>query len=215
MERNQSQKGAIWEIKTRVSGQQFVDYDFTKTNFNSVIIENTSFINCLFDKSNLAGSKVFYESSFERCEFKNINLSNSTFGSHKGLYTDCLFDKCDFRGKEFNFTRFVNSVFNQCKLKKINFNASSFLSCKFAGLLEDVTFNGMYDSGKSEFPTLINVSFEEASFGEFVTFVNCDLSTCIPPKDFSFDELLYNLYSNNPSILSTGSKDKIVLTEAK
>lgn len=212
MEKNQQYKGSKWEIKTRISNQQFVDYDFTGTDFNSAIVENVEFIRCLFDKSILAGSKLYYESNFLDCDFINVNLSVSTFGSHKGIYENCHFEKCNFQGKEFNFSRFINCTFNKCKFKKINFNGSSFLNCKFTGPLEDVTFNGLYDTNKSEFETLENVDFSEAVFKDFVTFIDCNLSTCIAPSGSSFAELLYQIYSDDDKVLSTGSKDRIILT---
>lgn len=212
MERNVRHKESTWELKTIVSQQTFKNFDFTKTNFNSAIFNNVNFINCLFDKSNLSGSKLYYNSNFSDCTFTNVDLSSTTFGSHKGLYENCIFNKCNFKGKEFNFTRYVKCFFDACKLKKINFNASSFANCKFTGSMDDVTFNGMYDTNKSSFPVLDNVDFSDAKLGEFVTFIDCDLSNCTAPTGSTFDEILYNLYSDDSSVLSTGSKDRIVLS---
>ena len=212
MKKEETYKGSIWKLKERVTEQVFNNLDFTNTNFNSSIFENIKFSECLFDKSNLAGSKLFYESSFYKCDFINVDLSNSTFGSHKGTYNGCTFDKCNFRGKEFNFTQFIDCIFKECKLKKINFNGSSFANCKFIGAQDNVTFNGIYDTNKGIHPVLNKVDFSAAKFGEFVTFIDCDLNNCIPPNNKLFDELLYNLYSNDPRILSTGSKDRIILT---
>ena len=211
MEKDSKHKGVTWELKTRVSNQTFDNFDFSNTNFNSSNFHNVNFINCLFFKSNLKGSKLFYESNFDSCRFEGIDLSNSTFGSHKGTYTKCIFEKCEFKGKEFNFTEFIDCDFIKTKFKKVNFNGSKFENCRFSGKFDDVTFNGIYDTNASKTECLKNVDFSEAIFGEFVNFYNCDLSTCIPPKGTSFDELLYQLYSNDPSVLSTGSKDKIVM----
>lgn len=210
MKRLDSHKDAVWDLKTKIVGQVYDSQDFTNTNFNSAIFENTIFKNCLFEGTKVAGSKLFYESNFFNCEFKKLELSNTTFGSNQGVYEECLFEGCNFRGKEFNFTRFVRTTFCKCKLSKISFNASSFADCKFIGLLADVTFNGLYDTDKSAFPALENVNFSEAKFGEFVTFINCDLQNCIPPDGNSFDEILYRIYSNDSRVLSSGSKDKIV-----
>ena len=69
----------------------------------------------------------------------------------------------------------------------------------------------MYDTNKGDLPTLNKVSFLNSKLGEFVTFVDCDLAKVTPPKDSSFKDILYELYANNPKILSTGSKDRIVI----
>jgi len=211
MEKIENHKGVTWDLKSRISNFEFRAYDFTGTNFNSAMFENVSFNDCVFDKSILSGTKIFYDSNFSKCAFRNVDLSNTMVGSHKGVYEDCSFDRCSFKGKEFNYTRFISCLFNKCKLKSINFNASSFYKCKFIGSMDDLTFNGIYDSNKSEFKILDIVDFFDVEFGEFVSFINCDLSSCIPPKGKEFNQLLYNLYANDPSFLSTGSKDKIVL----
>lgn len=212
MEKNDLHKEKVWELKSRVEEQTFTHFDFTKTNFNSAVFFNVNFINCLFEKSILTNSKIFYDSNFESCTFKHVDLSHSTFGSHKGTYKDCIFENCNFKGKEFNFSRFINCEFVKSKLVKINFNASSFLNCKFVGKLADVTFNGIYDTDKSDCQTLNSVDFSKAQFGEFVTFVNCDLSSCIPPFETKFNEILYPIYIDNHNILSTGTPDRIVLS---
>ncbi len=51
----------------------------------------------------------------------------------------------------------------------------------------------------------------EAILGEFVTFENCDLANSIPPTGFEFSELLDSIYADDPTTLSTGSRDRIVL----
>jgi uncharacterized protein YjbI with pentapeptide repeats len=211
MERNNQYKDTVWELKTKVSQCTFEDFDFSNTNFNSTIFENVVFKNCLFFKSNLSGSKLFYQSNFEDCKFINVNLSNTTFGSNRGVYKGCLFEKCNFKGKEFDFTEFINCDFVNTKMKNINFNGSKFDNCRFIGKIEDITFNGIYNTNPNPSTCLKEVDFSQAVFGEFVTFFNCDLSICTPPVGTSFYELLYNLYSNDPSILSTGSKDRIVI----
>ena len=213
MEKNNQYKDTMWELKTRISHRTYENFDFSNTNFNSAIFENIIFKDCLFFKSNLDGTKLFYQSCFENCRFISVNLSNTTLGSNKGMYDNCLFEKCDFKGREFDFTEFVNCDFVKVKLKNINFNGSRFENCRFVGKIEDTVFNGIYDTNPMSAHCLKKVDFSEAIFGEFVTFCNCDLTTCVPPNGFLFDELLYNLYLDDPNVLSTGSKDRIVLTK--
>jgi hypothetical protein len=110
---------------------------------------------------------------------------------------------------------FDGCVFDRCKLRRVNFNDASFSHCKFIGKLLDTTFNGMYHEKPTGFPPLDHVDFSEAEFGEFVSFENCDLSTCIPLAGKTFEELLYQIESDDPSVMSTGSADRIVLTRRR
>jgi uncharacterized protein YjbI with pentapeptide repeats len=96
MEKNNQYKDVIWELKTGISQYTYENFDFSNTNFISAIFEKVVFKDCLFFKSNLDGAKLFYQSRFENCRFINVNLSNTTFGSNKGIYINCLFEKCDF-----------------------------------------------------------------------------------------------------------------------
>ncbi|WP_083891511.1 pentapeptide repeat-containing protein [Fibrella aestuarina] len=211
MEKNTNHKGVTWDLKTRIIENVFSNCDFTQTNFNSAIFDKVIFVDCYFDKTGVSGSKLFHKSSFKNCQFMGVNFYNSTFGSNDGNYEDCLFFKCNFQGKEFNFTNFINCRFDNCKLKNINFNGSSFDGCNFIGKLSDITFNGIYDTNKGRMPVLKNVNFYESVFGEFVTFIDCDFSTITPPKGQSFDSILYKLYESQPNVLSSGSKDRIVI----
>ncbi|MGQ1784454.1 pentapeptide repeat-containing protein [Saccharicrinis sp. GN24d3] len=202
-----------WELKTRIVEEEFNDLNFSQINFNSAVFQKVKFNDCIFSKSNFKGTKVF-ESLFNNCKFLKLDLSKSTLGSNDGIYKNCVFEKCNFKGKEFNFTRFSDCIFNKCTIANINFNASSFEKCKFVGKIENVSFNGIYDTNKSTYKTLVDVDFKEATFGDFVTFFDCDLSSCIPPEGKKFDDLLYYIYQNNTNVLSTGTKDKIIIEQS-
>ncbi|MDR6571174.1 pentapeptide repeat-containing protein [Chitinophaga ginsengisegetis] len=204
-------KKQTWALKTKLSDQVLRDLDFTDTNMNSPIFEGVTFELCLFERTNVDNARLFYDCNFDRCIFKSVKLKNSAFGNNKGSYSNCRFEKCDFTGLHFNTTRFINCDFIRCKLKNINFNATSFLQCRFTGKLENVTFNGIYDTNKGQHPTLEDVDFSAASFGEFVSFFDCDLSACTPPLGKTFGELLYIFDLNTPAYLGTGSKNRIVI----
>ncbi len=190
---------------------EFIGIDYSLKDFNATTFKDGLFKNCLFYKTVLDNSRIQGKVDFEDCTFENLNLTNTNFGSHNGNYINCIFEKCNFKGRLFNFSRYVNCTFKNCKLVNINFSGSSFQNCKFIGKLDNVSFNGIYDINKSNYPTLEIIDFSEARFGEFVTFYDCDLTTCIAPKNEFFDNLLYYLYENNTRILSTGSNDKIII----
>lgn len=204
-------KGTKLELKTRLSDVAFEDYDFSGTDFNSAILVNVEFRRCLFAQSVVNGTKVFPSSRFESCHFLHVDLRNTTMGSDRGTYLECSFERCDFRGKEFTFTEFLQCKFLESKLKRVSFNGSRFNECQFVGKLEDVSFNGLYDTNPDDSACLRYVDFSRATFGEFVNFYHCNLSSCVPPQGKDFEALLYRIFRSNPDVLSTGSRDGLIL----
>ena len=202
--------GFSWEKYSKYENQVFENFDFTNTVFENAAFNNVTFKGCLFFKSNMNHIGL-WSSNFIDCKFISIDLRNMPMGANGGLFENCLFQRCDFRGQYFWYPHFNNCVFEKCKLKKIDFNDASFHYCKFIGKIEDVTFNGMYHKNETGIKPLDYVDFSEAVFGEYVGFENCDLSTCIPPKGNKFDELLYVSNLNNPDRLSSGTKDRYVI----
>jgi len=208
VELNSEHKGVKWERKTKIENKTFNGFDFSDTIFHYPIFDNVEFENCLFNKSDMEDARL-YGCSFRSCSFVKIDFRTATLGSHKGLFKDCNFENCDFRNASFYEPEFENCIFSKCKLTKIDFCASSFNSCKFIGKLSDVIFRGNYkhDLTIGAKPNLMyKVDFSEAILGEYVDFEDCDLSTCIPPKGTTFEELLVKT-KYYPNRLGTKSKN--------
>lgn len=199
-----------WQERKELSDQVFDDEDFSGCNLNAAILKNVLFQNCLFRKTKFDGVKAF-NGGATNCRFDGVDFCRTTFASNSAIYADCIFEKCNFKGQHFILTRFVNCSFLGCRLQKINFNGSSFLNCRFVGKLQEVDFNGIYDTNKSEYAPLLNVDFSKAEFGDYVGFTDCDLSTCTPPEGKTFEALLYHPYENDSKYLSTGTKDRLVI----
>jgi fluoroquinolone resistance protein len=106
-------------------------------------------------------------------------------------------------------------VFDRCKIKNVNFNDASFKRTQFIGKLEDTTFNGMYHKRSTGHVPVDEVDFSMATLGDFVTFEKCDLSNSVPPLGTTFAELLYQIYLDDPTTLTTGSADRIVMASCK
>ncbi|NMO16265.1 pentapeptide repeat-containing protein [Pyxidicoccus fallax] len=199
-----------WESPTRFSDEEFESFDFSGTDFTGVFFINSTFKNCLFEKGT-PGNLAFFGCDFRDCTFTGFDFRRISVGAEGGLFEGCQFKKCNFTGRHFEYPHFENCDFDHCKLKGVNFNDASFSRCRFIGKIEDSTFNGLYHKKSTGHPPLREVDFSKAILGDFVTFENCDLSTCIPPEGREFSELLYQIYKNKPGILSTGSPDRIVI----
>ena len=204
-------EGAVWEVKTRVESRVLKQLAFKHVDMNHPVFVDTRFEDCTFEQALFHDARL-YNCDFTRCRFVNVDLRGATIGAHGGLYRDCAFVRCDFRGAPFYCPHFDRCLFDRCKWKRIEFNDSSFAGCRFVGKMEDVTFNGMHHEQSTGFAPLERVDFSDAILGEFVSFDDCDLSTCIPPRGCTFDALLYALKPSRPTLRSTGSKDRIVLT---
>jgi len=192
------------------SNGTFVEYDFSGGDFKDACFLNSIFRGCLF-QGGVPGNLIFFSSNFFNCTFKNFDFRRVIIGAEGGLFKDCQFLRCNFSGQQLESPHFDGCLFDHCKIKGVSFNDSSFLGCRFVGRLEDTTFNGLYHKRSTGFQILDRVDFSQAVFGDFVTFEDCDLSTCTPPAGNTFEDLLYAIYKNNPKILSTGSSDRIVL----
>ena len=208
MEYDEEYKNKKWDMKKKIENKTFKAFDFSYTLFNYPIFKNVQFEDCLFNKSNMEDARI-YGSSFINCHFIKIDFRTVTLGAHKGLFKSCRFDYCDFRNASFYEPEFKNCTFNRCKLSKVDFKASSFESCKFIGKMSDVIFRGndksdLYQDSKPN--SMYNIDFSEVILGEYVDFEDCDLSTCIPPKGRTFEEVL-SQSKYYPNRLGTGSKN--------
>lgn len=203
-------KGFKWSEPTSFESREFSGCDFSGASFDGVYFVNCEFRQCHFEKG-VPGNLAFFGCNFHGCSFKSFDFRRLSVGANGGTYASCQFVKCNFTGRQFAYPHFAECTFDQCKLKGVNFNDASFKKTKFIGKLEDTTFNGLYHQQSTGFKILDEVDFSDAVFGEFVTFEDCDLSTCIPPRGTKFSDLLYCIYQDNPKVLSTGSSDRIVL----
>lgn len=180
-----------WEFKSEVKDYLFENVDFTLTDLNHPIFNNVIFKNCLFEKTIFEDARI-YRCQFIVCIFRKVKLS-TTIGAHGGLYQNCEFDQCNFREASFYHPEFINCKFSKCQWRGVDLCASYFDTCRFIGKLQDITFRGCYKSDldvDAKPNPMRNVDFSEAIFGQFVSFDDCDLSTAIPPKGYSFDRLL-------------------------
>jgi fluoroquinolone resistance protein len=203
-------KNFKWDSPTNFENEAFKDYDFSGSQFDNVLFIGCTFENCIFKKGN-AGNLGIFGCDFSDCTFDSFDFKKISVGANGGKFTSCKFTKCNFTGRQFEYPHFDSCVFDQCKIKNVNFNDASFKRTKFIGKIEDTTFNGLYHKKSTGYKIIDEVDFSMAVFGDFVTFEDCDLSNSIPPNGKRFEELLYQIYADDPKTLSTGSTDRIVI----
>ena len=162
---NTSLRKKSWDEQITFKNETWDGFDLTETDFENVVLRDMVFKNCLFSKSKFIPHRLF-GGSFLECRFEGVDLSDLRIGASSGLYRQCSFKKCDFRGQNFAAHRFEECVFDNSKLKRISFNDATFSHCKFIGVLHDVTFNGIYHRHPSKEKALDSVDFFFFFFGE-------------------------------------------------
>ncbi|MHC5309160.1 pentapeptide repeat-containing protein [Myroides sp. LJL116] len=206
--------GIDFEKNSRIENITFEGCDFSKTNFNGAHLYNVKFIRCLFFRTIFDDVKNYENGYFEDCHFESVKFHGTNVISNKVLLNNCIFKKCNIKIPLFS-SIFKGCQFLDMKIKGVRFNDSTFENCKFTGTLEDISFNGIYDSNPDPKACLKNVDFSNCFFKEFVSFENCDLSTSLPPNGHTFEKLLYKIYTDVDNIYSTGSKDKMTLNRSR
>jgi hypothetical protein len=74
------------------------------------------------------------ESKLTGCVFRNVRTRSASFGAGRkqSVYTDCLFDRCDFEVGVAGNARFVGCEFTSCKLAGIVSVTLELIDCEFS-----------------------------------------------------------------------------------
>jgi uncharacterized protein YjbI with pentapeptide repeats len=186
-------------IQNKIQLAHLDSVDLSHSNLSRRWIEDSTFSNALFVKSNLERVSV-HSSRFVKCLFDQTNFDGAGIDYHNTRYEYCVFKKINFSKSSFACGEFDDCIFEECKFENVDFFGSSFERCIFSGKVHDVWFRGHYMSvpDKPEvFAGLVKqfgvarpnkmkaVDFSNADLS-WVTFSDeCDLSTCkIPIDDF-------------------------------
>ncbi len=202
----------------------FRSYDFTNTVFTYRSLEkqinNAEFATCIFNKTTFGldsfngnirySTQRFWRSRFTDCKFTGVDM-RSIFWGHGSVVQNCTFLRCDFRVGTFSNVDFLSCVFEKCKCR-FDSGEALFEDCHFIGKLSDVTFNLCHNNKDLRPNTMKGVDFSRAILGDYVSFEGIDMNNCIPPNGQTWDDLLYQFEEANPKLLSTGNKEKTVIS---
>jgi len=208
MSKRTKQKVATrWEPKTQIRDTT-LEGDFSNTHFNEARFFNVVWRSCTFERTVVDGARAYPPSEFVDCTFRNVDFSHTTLLSNETRCVRCTFERCRFARTGFTKARFCACTFESSTFLRIDFNGTTFEDCRFASRFAEVTFNGIYDTNPDPTVCLQRVDFTGATFGDFVSFNNCDLTSCTPPQGRTFTDLLYPFYSDDDRTRTTGSKGR-------
>lgn len=102
-------------------------------------------------------SDLVTENSYDRYNFKNVELTNCEFiksimtymKAKYSIWISCVFDSVDFSFSDFSYAKFINCKFINCTYALCNFDRTSFVKCKFMDdkiLNEYLKFTHMLDT---------------------------------------------------------------------
>lgn len=151
--------------------------------------ERSTFVDVVFDG---VDARMLSDSGnrFVECSFTGTDFREAGLGYDGSRYESCVFEKAKFNRAVFARAEFDSCVFDHCQLDGVDFAGSSFVRCRFAGLLDDVWFRGGFGTkyelkrfGRPRPNRMEHVDFREAAL-RWPTFSDgCDLSTVRPPAD--------------------------------
>lgn len=127
-----------------------------------------------------------WDSTVERCSFDGADLRGAALGTwqdgHGNSWRAVDLRRADLRGSVCVAARFEDCDFSDARLTGISFEQCTLLRCRFAGALNDVTFDGRSVPDRPAAATMRDVDLADARFDQ-VDFRGSDLSGVVLPAD--------------------------------
>ncbi|MCF7943928.1 MAG: pentapeptide repeat-containing protein [Spirochaetia bacterium] len=124
LEKSDIQNYSLQDIKLyacNLSGNLFVDCDFSQSFLQMVFFEFSKFIRCTFNDI-MSKYCVFSGCEFIECDFSGSDILHTNFIGSFGK--NCNFNDSDLYYSNFTKTHLIETTFNDCNLKKTDFSDS-------------------------------------------------------------------------------------------
>lgn len=165
----QERKGwVVQEIRglAKFERVKLVNLDFSGGRLESLRFFNTTIANCRFDEARCKDWRLWAVDVTDT-SFVGADLSKAVLGAwHDGrgdIYQRVNFSGADMRSIVCPAATFVDCDFGDAHLANVDFQSSSFIRCRFAGLLREVMFYDQgFKTGKPDPNPMEDVDFSEA-----------------------------------------------------
>ena len=161
--------------------------DISDGDLAGLLVTDCRIVDCRFDRAVLEGS-AFWRSDIEDCTFVGANLDRAQLGAW-GLGGPGVpeggrgnrFERSDFSRARMRWVvcpagEFIDCCFDEVRLEHVDFGATSFVRCRFGGVLRDVEFRAVSPrSGKPTPNPMETVDFTDAELRD-VRFYGLDLA---------------------------------------
>ncbi len=174
---------------------QLVDLDFSGGRLESFRFFNTTIANCRFDEARCQDWRLWAvdvtDTSFVGADLRKAVLG-AWYEGRGDVYQRVNFSGANLRSIVCPAATFVDCDFGDAQLAKVDFQSSSFIRCRFAGMLREVMFyDHGFKTGKPNPNQMEDVDFSEAEL-RMVEFRRLDLDSVKFPK--SSDHLIVHHY---------------------
>jgi uncharacterized protein YjbI with pentapeptide repeats len=119
--------------------------DLSEALLESARFMNARIVDCRFDDARCRDWRL-WRTDVTRTSFRKTDMRGSVLGAWyegRGVhYSDVDFSGADLRDSMFDSARLEDMDFSNARLDRVNFEASDLVRCRFAGLLNEVTFYG-------------------------------------------------------------------------
>jgi uncharacterized protein YjbI with pentapeptide repeats len=162
------------------------DLDLSHAHLEGFRLTRAAISNCRFDQAGCQNWRL-WACDVTASTFIGTDLRKAVLGAwHEGRGS--IYRKVDFSGANLRLivcpaATFVDCDFGNAQLAKVDFQSSSFVRCRFAGLLREVMFyDHGFKTGKPDANQMEDVDFSEAEL-RMVEFRHLDLDRVQFPKD--------------------------------
>ena len=174
---------------------KFVNLDFSGGRLESFRFFNTTITNCRFDEARCQDWRLWAvdvtDTSFVGADLRKAVLG-AWYEGRGDSYQRVNFSRANLRSIVCPAAIFVDCDFGEAQLAKVDFQSSSFIRCRFAGLLREVMFyDHGFKTGKPDPNPMEDVDFSEAEL-RMVEFRHLDLDGVKFPR--SSDHLIVHHY---------------------
>lgn len=159
--------------------------DFSDARLNGWRLRNSELLDCRFDRARCA-EWVLWHTSVLDCDFQGADLRNSLLGTYpEGGHV--RWERVSFVGADLRASSAYGSVFVECdfsnaRLNEMNFHQCAFVRCTFAGIVEEVLFDGRDLPDRAAAAEMESADFENAHFVS-VDFRGYSLRSTRLPRD--------------------------------
>ncbi len=179
----------------KFEGAALTNLDFSGGRLEGLRFYNTTIANCRFDEARCQDWRL-WAMDVTDTSFVGADLRKAVLGAwYKGrgdVYRRVNFSRANLRSIVCPAATFVDCDFGDAQLAKVDFQSSSFIRCRFAGLLREVTFyDHGFNTGKPDPNPMEDVDFTEAEL-RMVEFRRLNLDRVKFPQ--SIDHLIVHHY---------------------
>lgn len=176
-----------------VNGVRWRNLDFSASTLRSLHLNRSEITNCRFDRCDLKdfnpGGTVFRDCSFCGTNLRGSGLGIATtrgpLSGKRNRFIGVDFSSADLRGTIYIAAAFERCRFVDAKISKLDFARSTFVDCRFEGVLREVQFWRVRPFPEEDvFPPneMLNVDFSRAKL-RWVEFRGLSLDSVHLPSD--------------------------------